>query len=401
MNPVRNVAGFYNHPAQDISTRTRNTISNGMKVCILGCGLQGRVVAQDLSRNKHQVTILDNNKENLAKIEKKSNIRTQQFDVTERTKLINFIRDFDVVVGALPADLGFYSIECAVNAGVDMVDLSYSGENPFLLRRDAKKRKIRIIPDAGFAPGLSNILIGEAYRELKKIDSLRILVGGIPQNPIPPFNYRYTWSPNDLVAEYTRIARIVRNFKTVNLEALSGIKKLKVSKIGRLECFYTDGLRTLIKTFENVRDMEEKTIRYQRHAELLKTILNYGYFDNGVNPFNNQAIQPKEFVTDLLKAVLSQGDDKDLTILIIEIMSRNKIRKYSCIDYYDEKNEITSMARMTAYTGSIITQCIKNYPSFGVIPPEYLGMNKNICDFIKTELKKRNIKISKHYHELH
>jgi len=362
-----------------------------MRICILGAGLQGRVVAKDLSRNNHQVTILDNSKENLAKIDKKSNIKTQRFDVTERAKLINFIRNFDIVVDALPADLGFYSMECAVNAGVDIVDLSYSGENPFLLKKDARKRKIRIVPDAGFAPGLSNILIGEAYRELKKIDSIRILVGGMPQNPIPPFNYRYTWSPNDLVAEYTRTARIVRNFKTVNLEALSGIEKLKVSKIGRLECFYTDGLRTLIKTLENVRDMEEKTIRYQRHAELLKTILNYGYFDNGANPFNNQAIKPKEFVTDLLKTVLSQGDDKDLTILIIEIKRRNKIRKYSCIDYYDEKNKITSMARMTAYTGSIITQCIKNYPSFGVIPPEYLGMNKDTCSFIKSEIRKRNI----------
>lgn len=369
-----------------------------MKICILGSGLQGRIVAQDLAHNNHQVLLLDNNKENLAKVDKKLSIKTQLFDVCERAKLIDLIRNFDVMVGALPADLGFHSMECAVNAGIDMVDLSYSGENPFLLHRDAKKRKIRIIPDAGYAPGLSNILVGEAYRELKKIDSLRILVGGMPQNPIPPFNYRYTWSPNDLVAEYTRPARIVNNYKVVNVEALTGIEKFTIPKIGKLECFYTDGLRTLLKTFDNVKNMEEKTIRYSGHAELIKAMLNYGFSPDQDNPFTNSKIQPKTFVLDFLRKELSKGDEFDLSILIIDVMNKKKTRRYSCIDYYDKKNKITSMARMTAYSGSIITQCIKNYPDYGVISPEYLGMNKDICSFIKREIKKRKIILKEFNH---
>ncbi len=364
-----------------------------MRICILGSGLQGRVVAQDLAHNNHQVLLLDNNKQNLAKVDKKPNIKIQLFDVFERAKLINIIRDFDVMVGALPADLGFHSMECAVNAGIDMVDISYSGENPFLLHRDAKKRKIRIIPDAGYAPGLSNILVGEAYREIKKIDSLRILVGGIPQNPIPPFNYRYTWSPNDLVAEYTRPARIVNNYKVVNVEALTGIDGFKISKIGKLECFYTDGLRTLLHTFSDIKNMEEKTIRYSGHAELIKAMLNYGFSPDQDSPFTNSKIQPKDFVLEFLRKELSKGDELDLTILIIDIKGNRKSRGYTCIDYYDKKNKITSMARMTAYSGSIITQCIKNYPDYGVISPEYLGINKNTCKFIKKEVVKRGIRI--------
>jgi hypothetical protein len=56
------------------------------------------------------------------------------------------------------------------------------------------------------------------------------------------------------------------------------------------------------------------------------------------------------------------------------------------------------MARMTAYSGSIITQCIKNYPDYGVISPEYLGMNKDICSFIKREIKKRKIILKEFNH---
>jgi saccharopine dehydrogenase-like NADP-dependent oxidoreductase len=375
-----------------------------MKICILGAGLQGRIVAQDLVANKHQITILDNNKTNLSKVIKSNKIQTKLFDVTKNKELIKFITNFDIIVGALPADLGFYSMHCALAAGVDMADMSYSSEDPFRLDKIARQKKVRIIPDAGFAPGLSNILIGEAYQEFNKkiihrgteknrVDNIRILVGGMPQNPIPPFNYNYTWSPNDLVAEYTRPARIVNNYKEIIVEALSGVESLSVPKIGKLECFYTDGLRTLIKTFKNVKNMEEKTIRYAGHAELVKELLTYGFTPEEDNPFTNSKIQPKGFILDFLKTALSGGDAKDLSILMVDVKAKDITRRYACIDYYDQKNKITSMTRMTAYSSSIISQCIKDYPGYGVIAPERLGMNKNIVGYIKKELIKRDIQI--------
>jgi saccharopine dehydrogenase-like NADP-dependent oxidoreductase len=92
--------------------------------------------------------------------------------------------------------------------------------------------------------------------------------------------------------------------------------------------------------------------------------------------------------------MLSQGDEPDISIMEIEIKKGKKKRRYRCVDFYDPKNGITSMARMTAYTASIMAQCVKHYPDFGVIPPEYLGMNKKICQFIKSELKKRKITVT-------
>ncbi len=366
-----------------------------MRICILGAGLQGRAVIQDLVKNNHQVTVLDNNQNNFKRIIKSSRISTKLFDVTKKNELIKFIKNYEVVVGALPADLGFYAMQCAIEARVDMVDMSYSEQDPFILDKQAKRQKVKIVPDAGFAPGLSNILIGEAYQEFKKITSLRILVGGIPQNPIPPFNYKYTWSPSDLVAEYTRPARIVNNYKIIEIEALTGIERFQIPKIGQLECFYTDGLRTLLHTFKNIKNMEEKTIRYEGHAEIIKELFKFGFTPSEPNPFTGNKINPKTYVLQFLQSELSKGDDLDLTVLIVDIKSQNKTRRYSCIDYYDRKDKITSMARMTAYTCSIITQCIKDYPDYGVIPPEYLGMHQDISNFIKSELKKRNIIIRK------
>ncbi len=365
-----------------------------MNICILGAGMQGRVVARDLAACGHAVTVADIRTENLNQVPKSPRLKTRRFDVRNRAHLIKFIRHFDVVVGALPAALGFYSMECAIRAGVNLVDFSYSSADPFLLNREAKRRQVKIVPDAGFAPGLGNVLIGDARRTLGRIDSIKILAGGIPQKPIPPFNYRIVFSLSDLLEEYTRPARIVKNFKVTSVDPLTGVKELKVTGVGRLECFYTDGLRTLLKTFRNVKNMEEKTIRYPGHAALLTAIIDCGFLSEIPLRLKPGLVRPKEFTNEFLKSAFSGGSEKDLSILLVEIQSKKKIKRYCCIDYYDTRNRITSMARTTGYTASIITQCIHHYPGFGVIPPEFFGMDKNLYRFIKAELQKRRIFIT-------
>lgn len=366
-----------------------------MDICVVGCGMQGSIVAKDLVKAGHKVTILDNNINYLRQLKKNANVKAVQFDVTNKVKFIKSIKNFDIVVGALPATLGFYTMDCCVKAGVDLVDLSNSREDPFVFHEKAKDERIKIVPDAGFAPGLSNILVGEAYQELGGIDTLRILVGGIPQSPLPPFNYYMTWSLPDLIEMYMKPTRIIQNYKIVTTETLNGIEDLSIPKIGRLECFHTDGLRTLLKTMKNVKNMEEKTIRYPGHAQLFKTICSCGFFSDQPVRYNKRLVKVKDVNIEFLRGILSKGDEKDISILLIEIEKKRKKRRLICVDYYDEKNKITSMARMTAYTGSIITQCIKNYSEYGVVPPEYLGMEKDICRFIKTELSKKKIKIKK------
>ncbi len=362
-----------------------------MKILILGCGMQGRIVAQDLKSSYAEITVLDIDENNLKKLACPG-IKKIRFDIKDRKRLVRLMSDYDLIVGALPARLGFYSMECAIDAGVDMADMSYSPFDPFLLDNDAKKSGIRIIPDAGYAPGLSNILVGEAYKKMGKIENLKIMVGGIPQKPIPPFNYHITWSPSDLIEEYTRPARIYKNYKIVTLPALTGIEEFYIPNIGKLEAFYTDGLRTLLKTMNRIRNMEEKTIRYAGHATIFKSLIEGGLFSNKQIKINNIKISCYEFMFKYLKEELSKGPDDDLTILIVQMQAGTKMKKYCIIDYYDRKNKITSMARMTAYTCAIIARCIKDYPGCGIIPPEYLGMNPKFCAFIKKELRKRKIK---------
>ncbi|MEO0137473.1 MAG: saccharopine dehydrogenase C-terminal domain-containing protein [candidate division WOR-3 bacterium] len=361
-----------------------------MKVLLLGCGMQGRIVAEDLSRD-WEVTVLDIDKDNLNKL-KNPHIKKIQLDINDRKRLLRLMSLYDLIIGALPARFGFYTMECAIESGVDLVDMSYSSDDPFLLDEEAKKAGIKIVPDAGYAPGLSNILVGEAVVEMEKVDGLKIMVGGIPQKPLPPFNYRITWSPEDLIEEYTRPARIYKNYKVVTVSALSGIEEFYLPKVGKLEAFYTDGLRTLLRTMAKVRNMEEKTIRYPGHAMLFKNLIEAGFFSQNKVKINGQEITCYDFTLNYLREQLTQGKEDDITILIIEVKGKKRKKRYCIIDCYDRRNRITSMARMTGYTCALIARCMKDYSGYGIIPPEYLGMKPSFANFIKKELRRRRVR---------
>ncbi|MBN2619831.1 saccharopine dehydrogenase NADP-binding domain-containing protein [candidate division WOR-3 bacterium] len=364
-----------------------------MRFCVVGCGMQGSVVAQDLCNSGHDVTVFDNNITYLRQLKKKVNVQARQFNVKDKVKFIKTIKDFDVVVGALPAALGFYTMDCALKARVDIVDMSYSVDDPFVLHDRAREKGIRIVPDAGFAPGLSNVLVGEAFRRFNGIDVLKIMVGGLPQHPQPPFNYAITWSPADLIEEYTRPTRIVLKGRVKTVETLSGIETIHVPKIGTLECFYTDGLRTLLKTIKGARTMEEKTIRYPGHAGIFKTIIECGFLSDTLVHAGRRLVAIRDVNMRYLSNVLKKSDNRDFSVLIIEVQCKKKKRTYTVMDRYDDVSRITSMARMTAYSGSIIAQQVKRYDGFGVVPPEYFGMDDALCSRIKSELKRRGIRI--------
>ena len=93
-----------------------------------------------------------------------------------------------------------------------------------------------------------------------------------------PFEYKAPFSPIDVIAEYTRPSRIVKNGNVVVKPALPDLKAMEFPGIGALESFSTDGLRTLIKTL-GVPNMLEKTLRYPGHAAIMEVFREIGFFD--------------------------------------------------------------------------------------------------------------------------
>jgi saccharopine dehydrogenase-like NADP-dependent oxidoreductase len=365
----------------------------------------GSILAKDFagSMKDAAVVIVDKNEERAKKTA--LNIRDATWisiDSTDYTRLVEILREFDLVLGALPGDYGFLTMRAAIEAGVDMVDVSFTPENPLELDEAAKKTEITIIPDCGVAPGLTNMMVGYAASKLDNVIEAMIMCGGIPEYPVPPLGYTITWSAEGLIDEYVRDVRIIEGGRVAVVPALSGLEEIEFPGVGRLEAFYTDGLRTLLQTFSNVETMWEKTMRYPGHVESVKLLRALGLFDNGPINVGDSQISPRLMTARLLEKSLKKPDVGDILTMKVEVAGRkgrkDKRYTYYLLDKYDFKTRVTAMARTTAYTASIVAQKLANgeIKGSGVIPPEKLGMNQKLFESIILELKEKGVKVEEH-----
>ena len=149
----------------------------GKKIVVLGAGLVGNAMAIDLAK-AHEVTSVDINVEALEKLHH-FGISTITANLTEEDKLESIIEPFDLVIGAVPGFMGFNTMKRVINAGKDIVDISFYPEDPFELDALAKEKGVVAVMDCGVAPGMGNVILGY-HNERMKIEEYECLVGGLP-----------------------------------------------------------------------------------------------------------------------------------------------------------------------------------------------------------------------------
>jgi len=380
-----------------------------MRILVLGYGNIGSVLATDLAESMPSTEVViagrhQDRAEKAATAIHRENVTGVRLDAHNYHELVDTMKKFDIVIGTLPGDIGYRSVKAAIDAEVDMVDLSYMPENPLTLNEDAVKADVTIVPDCRVAPGLSNLLVGRAISKLDQVEEVNIMVGGLPEVPVPPLGYTITWSIEGLIDEYTRKAKIVENGEVVEIEALTGLEEVEFPGVGKLEGFYTDGLRTLLHTVKDVKNMWEKTLRYPGHVEKIKLLKALGFFDENLIEVENARLSPRKVTIKLLEEKLQRPEIKDILAMKVEVNGvKDELKRcyvYHLLDRYDQKHGVTTMARTTAYPGSILAQLIsqKVLEEKGVIPLEELGKKEKIFTKILAELERRQVKITESLH---
>ena len=358
------------------------------KIIVLGAGLVGGVMAKDLSK-KHKVTSVDISQKNLNKLEGIDKICA---DITNTKILQDLIKEFDLVIGALPGFMGYKMMKDVIKAGKNIVDISFYPEDPFELDKLAKENNVIAVMDCGVAPGMGNIIFG--YHDLNmQITDYECLVGGLPERREWPYEYQAVFSPIDVIEEYIRPARYVQNNQIIIKEALSDAELIAFDEIGTLESWNSDGLRSLIKTMTHVPNMIEKTLRYPGCVEYLKVLRTSGFFSYKEIEVNGNKIRPIDMTAKLLfpKWKMENGD-KDFTIMriIIKGIENGKAitYQYNLLDRFQDNT--ISMARTTGFTCTAVANLILNgnYTHHGISPPEYLGKH---FKFINNYLKERKV----------
>jgi saccharopine dehydrogenase-like NADP-dependent oxidoreductase len=326
-----------------------------------------------------------------------SNIKTVKLDVANKNSLQALIKNFDLVLSAVPGFLGYETLKSIIEAKKDVVDISFFPENPFELQKLASANNVTAIIDCGVAPGMSNILVGYLSSQLDKTENVEIYVGGLPELRELPYEYKAVFSPIDVIEEYTRPARYIEGGKLVVKPALSDAELMNFPYIGTLESFNSDGLRTIAETIK-APNMKEKTLRYPGHVEKMKLLRSTGFFDKGEIEINGNMISPLDFTSKLLfpKWELKEGD-VDITVMkvLVEGTKNNKFfsTSYFLFDKYNTTTKVHSMARTTGYTATMAIRMLANklYFEKGIIPPEFIGREESCVKFILAGLEERGI----------
>lgn len=364
-----------------------------MRIAVLGAGMVGRAIALDLAKN-FSVCSLDINADNLSALKAKNQaVAMLQADLTQYPQYKDWLKDFDLVVTAVPGFMGFNTLEAVINCGKNVVDISFFPEDALALDKAAKENNCTVITDCGVAPGMSNLIVGR-YNEEIKLDSFECYVGGLPLKPQPPFFYKAPFSPVDVVQEYIRPARLVEKGKIVTKPALSERELINFNPVGALEAFNTDGLRSLVYTMKQIPDMKEKTLRWPGHLDIILALQQAGMFSEKPILFQEKHISPLEFTTKLLTDEWKLGEqEKEFTIMKVVVKGEGKRISYDLYDEYDEESQTSSMARSTGYTCAAAVHLIANgiFTKKGVFPPEWVGNEKTCFDFVLDYLNKRNV----------
>lgn len=399
------------------------------EVIVLGCGLIGTSIALDFlgSSSVSDVTVVDVSNERLRALQQRASklsgieavsgsnaklvekLHTVELDVVKRRdELLKLLQKSSLGIGALPYGIAEESVQAALEAGINFVDLIHSWryEKSSSLDAKAKQKGITIVPACGLAPGLTNILAKYAADQMEDVESVQINVGGIPEVPKQPLNYKIVFAVESVLEEYTRDAVVVREGKRGVLPAMSEVEELTFEELPdqKFEAFITDGLSTLPETLRKVKFMEEKTIRWQGHVDQIKLLMDLGFFsERPVNLKTTGArVSPRGLLSTLLdkKLAMHQGD-KDMTLMRVLVQGRKKkgdratrIHQYEMIDHFDVETQTTSMARTTAYPCSTVGQMILEgrITERGFIPPELAIKDDRFDDFI-SRLERKGLSI--------
>jgi saccharopine dehydrogenase-like NADP-dependent oxidoreductase len=351
-----------------------------MKILVLGGGAQGRVIAADLARARpgDQITVADLRAPRLPTL---PNLGWLEIDLAEPANAVRLLGEHDFGVGALPARFGFATMRAAIEARRPLVDVSFCAQDALRLDPDARAAGIAILPDCGLAPGLSNLIAGEAVARRGVPNELVIMVGGVAQDRTRPYGYVVTWSLDDLQEEYERPARIVSGGRPTTVPVFSGCERVSVDGVGDMEAFYSDGLRTLIETLPGVREMGEKTLRWPGHADAMRPLLATGRF------------------IEEMRAHCVVEPPLDLVAMRVRARWNGRAETTTLVDRYDLESGLSAMSRTTALTTSAVAQLVAGgFPvEPGVRPLELVtrargsGAAPGAYEFVRAALERHGV----------
>ena len=405
-----------------------------MKILVFGgSGKIGAAVAWDLvkAEDVETVGLIGRRRDALDKTTSwiaSPKLKLHILDIDDTQALKGVMQEYDVGVIALPdRKTSYHVVQAAIEAGLNIVDMLeefHRTPDPYeieglripdgmsvsdygeWLHQKAVERGVTFFDGAGFAPGLSNITVGEGIRKLDEAEIVIARVGGIPSKASAarhPLRYMITWAFEHVLREYMVRVKVIKNGKIVEIDSATDLEGFKFTEFGKdeeLECAITPGMPSFIFTRPNLKEFAEKTVRWPGHWQGVKALKECGMLDLQTIDIGGVKIAPREFLLAIIEPKLRPlPGDTDVCIMLNTVVG-TKDGKRTQISYYlwdeaDTKNGISSMARVTGFASAIVALFIGRglITNKGIVAPED-GIMGEVYNLFMDELEKRGIRIS-------
>ncbi len=343
-----------------------------MRMLVLGAGLQGSACAYDLLQNPAvaEVRLADQHVDRLPAFLQPyvggTRLKLITLDVKDAAAVAAAMAGVQAVMCALPYYFNLPMSEAAIAAGAHFCDLGGNTEivqQQKQLQAKADAAGVTIVPDCGLAPGMVNILAQLGIDRLDATESVRIFVGGLPQQPEGPLKYQIVYSIEGVLDYYTTLSWVVRDGKRVTVKALSEIEPVRFdAPVGELEAFHTaGGLSTMAHRYEGrIPTMEYKTLRYPGHARIMEAIRELGLLELEPVDVKGTRVVPREVAIAQMQPRLTKKNSPDLVALRVVVKGtkggKPMTHTFELVDRYDAAHGISAMMRTTGYSLSITGQ---------------------------------------------
>jgi len=404
-----------------------------MKILVFGgSGAIGKAVAFDLAQDAkvEQIGIVGRRRNLLAGTAKwigSPKIKVHALDIMDKALTKSLMGKYDVGVIALPDRRTSYRlIESAMQCGLSIVDMleeyhrrpdAYELEGLKLkkgmslnkygdwLHETGLKNKATFVDGMGFAPGISNVTVGQGMRKLDETESAIARVGGIPNKQAAqrhPLRYMITWAFEHVLREYMVKLFVIKGGKVVEVPALSDRERFRFDKFGvdeELTCAVTPGMPSFIYTRPGLKEFAEKTVRWPGHFDGVDTLKECGMLDIEPVLFQNHKVVPREFLLAMIRPrLVPQKGDTDVCVMYNTVVGKKNGRptkiEYFMWDTADPKTGLSSMARVTGFPVAVTARYIASglIKARGIVAPED-AIAGTLADKFLADLKERNINI--------
>ncbi len=335
---------------------------------VCGAGLMSKALVYDLIKfsKPTKVILLDIDQARLDSING-DKVEKHLGDLSEESFFEPFVKEADIAAGSASYKLNQALTECAIQHKTHFIDLGGNNsvvDAQFAMSDQAAAAGVTIIPDCGLAPGMASVLAADGISQFDKIESVKLRVGGLPQNPRPPLNYAVFFSPEGLLNEYREPTVVLRDSKLTKLQSLTEGERLSFPpNFPELEAYHTSGgASTLPFTFEKkIGDLDYKTIRYVGHFEKIKFLFELGMADETKYDVEGVRLSPDQMLRNVLYRHLPKNAP-DVVLVYVEVVGMKSGRRmtasYYIEDYLDKTTGHSAMQRTTAYSAAIVMQMI-------------------------------------------